>query len=346
MLRTRLCEVLEINVPVLGAPMGPEIAGLDLAAAGSNAGGLGMISFGGYPPAALRERIRKLRTMTSRPFGVNILLGGPHLPCPEDAYVDACIAERVPVLSLFWGDPTPYVDKAHKAGIKVCDQVGSVRAAKRAADAGVDFIIAQGVEAGGHIAGTISTMVLTPRVVDTVAPIPVATAGGVADGRGLAAALALGAEGVVLGTRLIATNESNAHQIYKEKVLAATEEDTVRTTLFGNGWPNAYHRTLRTPFVEQWLPEERRGSEQRPDEPIVGEVTLGRRMPLPRFGGVPPARDATGDIDCMDFLAGQCSGLVRQIEPAAVVVREIVEEAIQILTGRAQQVRTTRQGLV
>ena len=124
MLRTRLCELLEIEAPVLGAPMGPDITGLDLAAAVSNAGGLGMISWGGYAPPALRERIRKLRTMTSKPFGVNVLLEGPHLPLPESAYVDACIAERVPVLSFFWGDPTPYVDKAHKAGIKVCDQVG------------------------------------------------------------------------------------------------------------------------------------------------------------------------------------------------------------------------------
>src|SRR5215471_7439520 len=168
MLRTRLCEMLDIEVPVLGAPMGPDISSLELTAAVSNAGGLGIISFGGYSPSALRERIRKLRTMTSRPFGVNVLLGGPHLPVPEDALVDACIAEEVPVLSLFWGDPTPYVERAQKVGTKVCDQVGSVSTAKRAADAGVDFIIAQGVEAGGHIAGTVSTMVLTPRVVETV----------------------------------------------------------------------------------------------------------------------------------------------------------------------------------
>jgi nitronate monooxygenase len=107
-------------------------------------------------------------------------------------------------------------------------------------------------------------------------------------GRGCAAALALGAEGVVRGTRLIATTESNAHGVYKQKVLAASEEDTVRTTLFENGWPHAPHRTLRTPFVEQWLADEARGSEQRPDEPIIGEVTLGgTRMPLPRFGGIP-----------------------------------------------------------
>jgi Dioxygenases related to 2-nitropropane dioxygenase len=131
----------------------------------------------------------------------------------------------------------------------VIDQVGSVEAAKRSAGAGVDAIIAQGVEAGGHIAGQVSTMVLVPRVVDAVSPVPVAAAGGIADARGLVAALALGAEGVVLGTRFLATPEAAAHPIYKQKVLEATEEDTVRTTLFGRDWPNAPHRALRTAFV-------------------------------------------------------------------------------------------------
>ena len=130
MRRTRLCELLDIQLPILGAPMGPEIASLELAAAVSNAGGLGMISFGAYPPARLKERIKRLRSLTSHPFGVNVLLQGPRLPLPEAAFVDVCIEERIPVLSFFWGDPTPYVEKAHKAGIKVCDQVGSVSAAK------------------------------------------------------------------------------------------------------------------------------------------------------------------------------------------------------------------------
>ncbi len=337
MLRTRLCELLGIELPVLGAPMGPEITSLELAAAVSNAGGLGIISFGGYPPPGLRERIRKLRTLTSRPFGVNILLEGPRLPVPESAFVDVCIEERVPLLSFFWGDPTPHVERAREAGIKTCDQVGSVSAAKRARDAGVDFVIAQGVEAGGHVAGTVSTMVLTPCVVDAVAPTPVVAAGGIAEGRGLAAALALGAEGVLLGTRLIASVECNAHDVYKRKVLAAGAEDTVRTTLFGNGWPNAHHRTLRTAFVEKWLAEEGRGSEERADEPLIGEVTLGgMRMPLPRFGGIPPARDASGEIESMDFLAGQSAGLVREIKPAAEIVREVVTEAARILAERAR----------
>jgi len=337
MRRTRLCELLDIELPIVNAPMGPEIASLELAAAVSNAGGLGMISFGGYPPPGLKERIKKLRSLTSRPFGVNVILQGPHMPLPDAAFVDVCIEERVPVLSFFWGDPTPYIEKAHKAGIKVCDQVGSVAAAKRAQQAGADFIIAQGVEAGGHLAGTVSTMVLVPRVVDSVAPTPVVAAGGIADGRGLAAALALGADAAVLGTRLLATTESNAHEIYKRKILAASEEDTVYTTLFGNGWPNAAHRTLRTPFVEKWLEDEKRGSEQRPDEPLIGEVTLGgMRMPVPRFGAIPPAQDTTGEIESMGLLAGQCVGLLNEIKPTAEIVREIVEQAERILSQRAQ----------
>jgi len=335
MLRTRLCELLGIEIPIIGAPMGPEIASLELAAAISNAGGLGMISFGGYAPVELKERISRLRTLTSKPFGVNVLLQGPHLPLPDSAFVDVCLDERVPVLSFFWGDCSQYVERAHRVGTKVCDQVGSVSAARQAQRAGVDFIIAQGVEAGGHVAGTVGTIVLVPRVADSVAPTPVVAAGGIADGRGLAAALALGAEGVVLGTRLLAATECNAHPVYVEKILAASEEDTVRTTLFGHEWPNAPHRTLRTTFVEQWLSNEKRGSEQRADEPIIGEVTLGgNRVPLRRFGGIPPASDAVGDVESMDFLAGQAVGLVQEIKPAGEIIREVAAQAEHTLTTR------------
>jgi enoyl-[acyl-carrier protein] reductase II len=210
-----------------------------------------------------------------------------------------------------------------------------VEAAKRSAGAGVDAIIAQGVEAGGHIAGQVSTMVLVPRVVDAVSPVPVAAAGGIADARGLVAALALGAEGVVLGTRFLATPEAAAHPIYKQKVLQATEEDTVRTTLFGRGWPNAPHRALRTAFVDEWLKDEARGSEQRVDEPVIGESIFGgERVPLQRFAGFPPTAEATGDIESMGLLAGQSVGLVTDIKPAAVIVRELVAGARAIIERR------------
>jgi nitronate monooxygenase len=166
-LRTRLCDLLGIDVPIVCAPMGPSITGPELAAAVSNAGGLGVISFGADPPDLLRQQIRRLRDLTDKPFGVNFIL---HFPV--EAQVAVCLEERVPVLSFFWGDPTPYVDRAHAAGAKVVDQVGSVEAAQRSARAGVDAIIAQGVEAGGHIAGTVTTLALVPRVVDAVAPCP------------------------------------------------------------------------------------------------------------------------------------------------------------------------------
>ena len=330
MLRTSLCKLLNIEAPVICAPMGPHITSLELAADVSNAGGLGIISFGGYSPPILRQEIRRLRALTKNPFGVNLLL-----QFPVEEHVNVCVDERVPVLSFFWGDPSPYVERAHAAGLKVIDQVGSVEAAKRSAGAGVDAIIAQGVEAGGHIAGQVSTMVLVPRVVDAVSPVPVAAAGGIADARGLVAALALGAEGVVLGTRFLATPEAAAHPIYKQKVLEATEEDTVRTTLFGRGWPNAPHRTLRTAFVDEWLKDEARGSEQRVDEPVIGESIFGgERVPLQRFAGFPPTAEATGDIESMGLLAGQSVGLVTDIKPAAVIVRELVAGARAIIEQR------------
>ncbi len=339
-IHTHFCKLFEIEVPIVAAPMG-FLTGPDLAAAVSNAGGLGIMSFSANPPPVLRSEIRRLRSLTNKPFGVNVLLSGPHLPFSVEAIVDVCLEERVPVLSTFWGDPTPYVARAHAAGVKVIDQVGSVADAQRAARAGVDAIIAQGVEAGGHIAGTVTTMALVPRVVDAVAPIPVVAAGGIADARGLVAALALGAQAVMIGTRLIATPEAYAHPVYKQKILDANEDQTVRTTLFGFGWPNAPHRTLRTPFVERWLSEEMRGSEQRPDEPRIGETKIGGQpVPLLRFMGFPPTPDASGDFDSMDYLAGQGVGLVKEMKPAAEVVREFVEGARRILSALTTELET------
>jgi NAD(P)H-dependent flavin oxidoreductase YrpB (nitropropane dioxygenase family) len=249
--------------------------------------------------------------------------------------VVVCLEERVPVLSLFWGDPTPYVKRAHAADVKVFHQVGSVSDAQRAAAAGVDVIIAQGVEAGGHVAGEISTLALVPRVVAAISPRPVVAAGGIADARGLVAVLALGAQAAMLGTRFLASSESRAHPHYKQKVLEASEADTVRTILFGHGWPNAPHRTLRTAFVRQWLGQEGRGQESRPDEPVVGRTVIGGQpMSVLRFMGFPPNSDASGDIDSMDLLAGQSVGLIREVKPAGEIVSELVEEARQIISQR------------
>jgi NAD(P)H-dependent flavin oxidoreductase YrpB (nitropropane dioxygenase family) len=229
MLRTRLCERFGIDAPIMVAPMGPDLTGPELVAAVCNAGGFGILQAQLCTPPLLQQQIRYLRTLTTRPFGVNFVLHFPH-----HEGIQVCIDEHVAALSFFWGDPSEFIPAAHVAGIAVLHQVGSVDAAVRAHQAGVDVIIAQGVEAGGHIAGQVSTMVLLPRVVDAVAPALVLAAGGIADARGLAAALCLGADGVVMGTRFLATPEANAHPLYKAGLVAASEEDTVRT-IFSSG---------------------------------------------------------------------------------------------------------------
>jgi NAD(P)H-dependent flavin oxidoreductase YrpB (nitropropane dioxygenase family) len=337
-MHTTLCKALGIDHPIIAAPMGPDLTGPEFVAAVGEAGGLGILQAQLCPPPLFRQQIQRIRALTSRPFGVNLIL---HFPVEE--HVAVCLEERIPVLSLYWGDPAPYVKRAHAAGVTVFHQVGSVSEAQRAAEAGVDVIVAQGVEAGGHVVGDVSTLVLVPRVVDAVAPRPVVAAGGIADARCLVAVLALGAQAAVLGTRFLASSESRAHPHYKQKLLEATEQDTVRTTLFGYGWPNAPHRTLRTPFVQQWLGQEARGQESRPDEPVVGETIIGGvPVPLLRFMGFPPNRDATGDIDAMDLLAGQSVGLVHHVEPVGRIVRELVEGAQQILEQGIAGIRARR----
>jgi NAD(P)H-dependent flavin oxidoreductase YrpB (nitropropane dioxygenase family) len=207
-----------------------------------------------------------------------------------------------------------------------------VSEAQAAVGSGVDVIIAQGVEAGGHVRGEVSTLALVPRVADAVSPTPVVAAGGIADARGLVAALALGAQGAVFGTRFLAASEAKTHPLYQQKILAAGEEDTVRTTLFGYTWPHAAHRTLRTPFVEQWLAQQERGNEGRPDEPVIGETHIGgEAAPVRRFMGYTPIRETSGDIESMALYAGQGVGLVREIRPAAEIVRELADEARRII---------------
>src|SRR5262245_14984200 len=164
-MKTNLCHLLGIEHPIIAAPMGPDLTGPDLVAAVSNAGGLGILQAQLCPPPLFRQDIRRVRALTDRPFGVDLILH-----CPVADHVDVCLEERGPVLSFFWGDPTPYVGPAHAAGVKVFRQVGSVAEAERAADAGIDVLVAQGVEAGGHVAGEVPTLDLVPRAVGDVAP--------------------------------------------------------------------------------------------------------------------------------------------------------------------------------
>lgn len=330
---TEITRLLGIDHPIISAPMGPDMTGPDLVAAVSNAGAFGILQAQFSPPPEFRSEIHRTRELTNKPFGVNLLL-----EFPAEEQVAICLEEKVTALSLFWGDPSPYVERAHDAGVLVIHQVGSVEDAKRSADAGVDLIIAQGVEAGGHVRGVISTLVLVPQIVDAVSPTPVAAAGGIFDARGVAAVLALGAQAAVLGTRFLATAESRAHPQYKQRLIDADSEDTVHTILFGHGWPHAPVRTLKTAFVEDWLGKEKQGQESRSDEPVIGHTTIGgQEMPVLRFMGMPPNAESSGDIELRSLLAGQVVGQVAEIKPAKEVVLELVQglhEVLEQIAGR------------
>jgi len=223
------------------------------------------------------------------------------------------------------------VPRAKEGGAIVMHTVGSAADARRAVDAGVDVIVAQGWEAGGHARGSVATMPLVPAVVDAVSPAPVVAAGGIADGRGLAAALALGAAGAWIGTRFLASNEAAIHPRYRERILQANEADTIYLdNLFDIRWPNAPHRTLRNQTVQTLERTGRPASGKRPGE---GEVigTSKSVGPIVRYQSYTPGADSEGDIDAMSLWAGQSVGLVSKTQFAAEIVREIAEQADSIL---------------
>ena len=313
-LRTPLCERLGIRVPVVGAGMAGS-AGPELAAAVSEAGGLGTIG-GGTGRGnldRLRADIARCRSLTSAPFAVNFIAHA--LPDPPAA-LDVCVEAHVPVVTLSFTDPSPYVSRLHDAGVTVIYQAQTMRDAERALAAGVDVLIAQGAEAGGHT-GQIGTLAFVPQAVAIAGDTPVLAAGGIATGRGLAAALALGAQGAVLGTALLAAEEARQPwPLHRERLLAAGADDTVWTAVhdiaIDMAWPDGVHgRTVRTPFTERWHGHEdelRRARDQ-----AIGE------------------RGAGDDRDPTPAYAGQIVGLVRAVRPAARIVEEIVADAEAVL---------------
>ena len=278
MISTRLTRMLDIRHPVIQAGMGG-VARAELVAAVSNAGAFGMLGMIRQAPDFVREQIRKTRALTDHPFGVNLV---PPVAPPAgfESQLDVCLEERVSVVSLFWCDPAPFVERCRAAGVRVMLQAGSVEEARRADAVGVDVIVIQGVEAGGHVRGQVGLLPLLPIVIDAVAPLPVVGAGGIVDGRGLAAALALGAEGVWVGTRFVASDESEAHPEYKKRLLGSCETDTVYTETFHVGWPpHSPHRALRNSLTDGGSPPP--GS--------VARVRLGdQTVEVPPFGSATP----------------------------------------------------------
>jgi nitronate monooxygenase/enoyl-[acyl-carrier protein] reductase II len=326
-LNTPLCRALGIRHPIFSAGIGAA-AGPALAAAVSNAGGCGVLGTASLPGKFVRAQIQRLKELTAEPFGVNIVL-----PLLRKGQIESCFDERVPILVLFWGDPAPYVADAHQRGMKVFLQVGSVDEAVAAAEAGVDGVIAQGVEAGGHVRGTTSLAVLLPAIVDAVGPLPVIASGGIADGRGLVAALSLGAQAVSIGTRFLASTESNASMQYKQRVIAARAEDTVYLEHFDVGWPNAAHRVLRNATVERWDAAGRPPSGQRPGEgTVLGTMQSGgTTVEIPAYSAYLPEPDVTADIEQMALYAGQSCSLIDAVQPAGEIVSDIVRSAAAAL---------------
>jgi NAD(P)H-dependent flavin oxidoreductase YrpB (nitropropane dioxygenase family) len=329
-MKTVLCSRLGIELPIIQAPMAGAV-GPALAAAVSNAGGLGMLAPWRADIDAMRAQIRETRALTSRPFGVNL-----NLDFPQDERVAVCVEERVPVISFFWRDPSSLVARAKSGGAVLLHTVGSAADAKRAVACGIDIVVAQGWEAGGHVRGTVATLPLVPTVIDAVSPTPVVAAGGIADGRGLAAALALGAAGAWIGTRFLASREAAIHPRYRERLLQANETDALfMDNLFDVGWPDAAHRALRNATIDAWEAAGCPPSGKRPGE---GEViaTSRSRGPIVRYQSYTPGADVDGDIDAMSLWAGQSVGLVSKVQSASEIVREICDEARAIVRGLAR----------
>jgi NAD(P)H-dependent flavin oxidoreductase YrpB (nitropropane dioxygenase family) len=391
-LRTRLCDILDIEYPVILAGMGG-VATAELVAAVSEAGGLGVVGAASMPPEEIERQVRRIRDLTSKPFGVDVLLPSgvaapgargaegsapvagddtkqqtagnidarpqpaqvnaspkrprEYLPQPYQEFitgaerefglpargedqdwtagmrrigagdfskkqVEAILELKVPVFAAGLGNPGPYADAFHAQGAKVIGLVGNVKAARRIAESGTDVVVAQGTEAGGHT-GRIGTMALLPQVIDAVAPTPVCAAGGIGDGRGIAGALAMGCDGVWVGTAFLVSREATWPDLLKQRILAATEEDTRVTRLYSG----KTMRNINNPLIEYWESQKLDALPMGMQGIVSGEIMAGARQ-----------------ADRMELLmnpAGQISGMLRESRPAKDIFEEMVREAAEIV---------------
>ena len=318
MIRTPVCDLLQIDHPIALGGMGSVYAP-QLVAAVSGAGGLGAMGCHYLTPEQVHAGTAAIRELTNRPFALNFLL----FDIEDDSFASA-LALRPSVIAFAWPsaeqDVKPYVERAHAAGCKVTFMAGGVPEAVRAVQAGADVIIAQGTEGGGHV-GWQTTMTLVPTVVDAVAPIPVLAAGGIADGRGLAAAIMLGADGVLLGTRFLASRESSLHPNFKQAILESDGHDTLLSEIpdiaAGLVWPGAMSRSRRNRFIERWAGREW----------ALRQHQAGAKAAL-------QAARKNGDVEEAVLSMGQDAGLIHDIAPAAEIVSRIAQDAERILTDR------------
>ena len=311
-MKNRICDLLGIEYPVFQGGMA-WVADASLAAAVSNAGGLGLISSVNAGTEAVRNEIRKCRELTDKPFGVNIMLQAPNAPEIAQMVID----EGVKILTTGAGSPAQYMAAWKEAGIKVIPVVASVALALKMQSAGADAVVAEGAESGGHV-GELHTMALIPQVADAV-DIPVIAAGGICDGRGAAAAFMLGAEAVQVGTRFLAAEECTVHQVYKDKILKASDISTIVT---GKSLGHPV-RSLKTPFSKSFARMEA-------DPNVTPEEILA-------FGSG-ALRKAVQEGDSNgSYMAGECAGMVKKIEPAKTIVEDLILGAWRIIKARESE---------
>ena len=370
-LRTRLCDILDIEYPVILAGMGG-VATAELVAAVSEAGGLGIVGAASMPPDEIERQVRRIRDLTSKPFGVDVLLpsgvaaprpapvatpGGDAPPPPKSPrellpapyrdfianaehefglpakgedqdwsqgmrrigsgdfskrQVEAILELRVPIFAAGLGNPAPYAEAFHAYGAKVIGLVGNVKNARRIADGGADVVVAQGTEAGGHT-GRIGTMALLPQVIDAVAPTAVCAAGGIGDGRGIAGALAMGCDGVWIGTAFLVSREATWPELLKERIIAATEEDTRVTRLYSG----KTMRNINNPLIEYWESQKLDALPMGMQGIISGEIMSGARQ--------------ANKLELLMNPAGQISGMLKAMRPAKDIFDEMVHDAAQII---------------
>ncbi len=305
-MNTKITELLGIKYPIIQGGMA-WIAESTLCAAVSNAGGLGLIAGGAAPIDHLREQIRRVKSLTDKPFGVNIMLMSPNAA----ELAQLVIEEGVPVVTTGAGNPGKYIEAWKAAGIKVIPVVPSVALAKRMERSGADAVVAEGTEAGGHI-GEISTMCLVPQIVDAVS-IPVLAAGGIADGRGVAASFMLGAEGVQVGTRFLACEEAQIHENYKNLVVDAKDTDSIVTGRF-TGHPC---RNVKTKFAKKMLSFEKEGGTPEEFE-LISTGSLRKAA-------------VDGNLEEGSFMCGSIAGMIKEIKPCKDIIEEMFAQAEQLL---------------
>ena len=333
-LQTRLTREYGVRFPFVGAGMG-FVSLPPLVAAVSNAGGIGVLGNALEPAAGTQALIQAIRSATPNLFGVDFIFDTSAFgPTVTNAHIDVCVAERLELVVFHMNvPPKEWVDRLHGAGARVWMQAGSVSQAVEAAGIGVDAVIAQGAQARGHNKSTTPTLELLTRIIDAVHPLMVLASGGIADGVSVVRALAHGADGVWVGTRLVASTEAYAHQEYKRRIVSATGASTVITTMFGPEYPDRPYRVLRNRVVNEWAGRESQIPNPPPPPATIGTtvlfpLTFPQPYTMPKFSAIVPTPDTAGDFEEMGLPAGADSvKLIKRIQPAGEIVLEMMAEA-------------------